>query len=76
MSVCPCVTDVGLAVTDLRVVCKIITCVSAFTFEIMAINVCPCVMDVGVACLSVSANQTLALKVHEVMGYALELEVC
>ena len=25
-------TDVGVAVTDLRVVCKIITCVSAFTF--------------------------------------------
>ena len=30
--VCLCVTDVGVAVTDLRVVCKIITCVSAFTF--------------------------------------------
>ena len=27
-----CVTDVGVAVTNLRVVCKIITCVSAFTF--------------------------------------------
>ena len=26
-----CVTDVGVAVTNLRVVCKIITCVSAFT---------------------------------------------
>ena len=24
--------DVGVAITDLRVVCKIITCVSAFTF--------------------------------------------
>ena len=31
MSVCLCVTDVGVAVTNLRVVCKIITCVSAFT---------------------------------------------
>ena len=31
-SVCPCVMDVGVAVTDLRVVCKIVTCVSAFTF--------------------------------------------
>ena len=30
--VCPSVTDVGVAVTNLRVVCKIITCVSAFTF--------------------------------------------
>ena len=30
--VCPRVTDVGVAVTNLRVVCKIITCVSAFTF--------------------------------------------
>ena len=29
--VCPCVTDVGVAVTNLRVVRKIITCVSAFT---------------------------------------------
>ena len=28
---CPCVTDVGVAVTNLRVVCKIVTCVSAFT---------------------------------------------
>ena len=27
----PCVTDVGVAGTNLRVVCKIITCVSAFT---------------------------------------------
>ena len=27
-----CVTDVGVAITDLRVVCKFITCVSAFTF--------------------------------------------
>ena len=27
---CVCVTDVGVAVTNLRVVCKIITCVSAF----------------------------------------------
>ena len=26
------VTDVGVAVTDLQVVCEIITCVSAFTF--------------------------------------------
>ena len=31
LSVRPCVTDVGLTVTNLRVVCKIITCVSAFT---------------------------------------------
>ena len=30
-SVRPCVMDVGVAVTNLRVVCKIITCVSAFT---------------------------------------------
>ena len=32
-----CVTDVGVAVavTDLRVVCKIITCVSAFTFTVL-----------------------------------------
>ena len=29
--VCASVTDVGVAVTDLRVVCKSITCVSAFT---------------------------------------------
>ena len=28
---CVCVTDVGVAVTNLRVVCKNITCVSAFT---------------------------------------------
>ena len=32
LSVCLSVTDVGVAVTNLRVVCKIITCVSAFTF--------------------------------------------
>ena len=32
-SVCLCGTDVGVAVTDLRVVCKIITCVSAFMFS-------------------------------------------
>ena len=30
-SVRVCVTDVGVAVTNLRVVCKTITCVSAFT---------------------------------------------
>ena len=29
--VCVCVTDVGVAVTNLRFVCKTITCVSAFT---------------------------------------------
>ena len=29
--VCVCVTDVGVAVMNLRVVCKIVTCVSAFT---------------------------------------------
>ena len=28
--VCLCVTDVGVAVTNLRVVCEIITCASAF----------------------------------------------
>ena len=28
---CVCVTDVGVTVTNLRVVCKIITCISAFT---------------------------------------------
>ena len=28
---CVCVTDVGVAVTNLRVVCKTITCASAFT---------------------------------------------
>ena len=33
---CVCVTDVGVAVTNLRVVCKIITCVPAVTE--MAIN--------------------------------------
>ena len=31
MCVCVCVTDVGVAVTNLRVVCKSITCVSTFT---------------------------------------------
>ena len=31
LSVRLCVTDVGVAVTNLQVVCKIITCVSAFT---------------------------------------------
>ena len=31
VSVCLCVTDVGVAVTNLRVVCKIITCVPAVT---------------------------------------------
>ena len=31
MSVHVCVTKVGVAVMDLRVVCKIIMCVSAFT---------------------------------------------
>ena len=30
-SVCVCVTDVGVAATNLRFVCKTITCVSAFT---------------------------------------------
>ena len=35
--VCPCVTDVGVAATNLRVVCKIITCVPAAVTE-MAIN--------------------------------------
>ena len=30
-SVCPCVMDVGVAITNLRAVCKIVTCVSAFT---------------------------------------------
>ena len=45
-----CVTDVDVAVTNLRVVCKIITCVSAFTCTIQ-ITVCAyvCLMDVGVA---------------------------
>ena len=41
MCVCPCVrvcvTDVGVAVTNLRVVCKIITCVSAAFTEMPAI---------------------------------------
>ena len=36
LSVCPCVMDVGVAITNLRVVCKIITCVPAVTE--MAIN--------------------------------------
>ena len=31
LSVCVCVTDVGVAATNLRFVCKTITCVSAFT---------------------------------------------
>ena len=31
LSVCLCVTDVGVAVTNLLVVCKTITCASAFT---------------------------------------------
>ena len=31
LSVCLCVTDVGVAVTNLRVVCKIIACVPAVT---------------------------------------------
>ena len=31
VSVCLCVTDVGVAITNLRVVCKTITCASAFT---------------------------------------------
>ena len=31
VSVCVSVTDVGVAVTNLRFVCKTITCVSAFT---------------------------------------------
>ena len=31
LSVRVCVTDVGMAVTNLRVVCKTITCISAFT---------------------------------------------
>ena len=28
---CVCVTDVGVAITNLQVMCKLITCVSAFT---------------------------------------------
>ena len=32
-----CVTDVGVAITNLRVVCKTITCASAFTITEMAI---------------------------------------
>ena len=36
LSVCACVTDVGVAITNLRVVCRIITCVPAVTE--MAIN--------------------------------------
>ena len=32
LSIRSCVTDVGVAITNLRVVCKIITCVSALTF--------------------------------------------
>ena len=31
LSVCVCVTDVGVAATNLRFVCKTIMCVSAFT---------------------------------------------
>ena len=31
MCVCVCVTDVGVAATNLRFVCKTITCVTAFT---------------------------------------------
>ena len=31
LAVCPLVMDVGVAITNLRVVCKIITCVSAVT---------------------------------------------
>ena len=38
LSVCPSVTDVGVAVTNLRVVCKIITCVPAVTELEMAID--------------------------------------
>ena len=33
LSVCLCVTDVGMTITNLRVVCKIITCVSVFIFH-------------------------------------------
>ena len=45
-----CVTDVGVTVTNLRVVCKIITCVSALTISqyISCLSVCVCVTDVGV----------------------------
>ena len=35
LSVCLSVTDVGVAVTNLRVVCKIITCVPAVTSTII-----------------------------------------
>ena len=31
--------DVGVAITDLRVVCKIITCVSAFTFTELEMSI-------------------------------------
>ena len=39
MSVRVCVTDVGVAVTNLRVVCKSITCVSAFTEMVIFLEI-------------------------------------
>ena len=44
--VCVCVTDVGVAVTDLRVVCKLITCVSTFTeMAIIFLEICMTLCD-------------------------------
>ena len=43
--VCVCVTDVGVAVTNLRVVCKNITCVSAFTFTEIKLEIVKAAAD-------------------------------
>ena len=57
LCVCPCVMDVGLAVTNLRVVCKIITCVPAVTE--MAINLSRAILKAD------AGRDTLRCKLRE-----------
>ena len=57
-----CVTDVGVAVTNLRVVCKIITCVSAFTATEMAISL---FLDIILTVKAAAGLDTLRCRLRE-----------
>ena len=66
VSVCLCVTDVGVAIPNLQVACKTITCVSAFTemtilffFEILQVWTLRCMLRERCHCMRITKVQRL-----------------
>ena len=59
-----CVTDVGVAITNLRVVCKIITCILAFTeMAIIFLEIVKLLL-VGTLCVAGYANDAIMGACH------------